>query len=119
MPAIEVVVALGHQAGDFELGGVGGAVVHRAVVPGIDMAAEHDEGSSSVAGQIGDQRRDLVQARYGWVIRRTVTLPSSMASARSFRRSTFVTATAGICGSRPAVSGIGVPQTGEMHISWM
>ena len=56
--APQLVPPLGQQPSDFELGGVGRAVVHDAQVPGIDVAAEENEAVLLAAGQIGGEGRN-------------------------------------------------------------
>ena len=63
--AIELVLVLCQQASDLEHGGVGGAVVHGAVVPGVDVAVEHDVGVFSGAGQVARECRDLAPGTIG------------------------------------------------------
>ena len=53
----------GHDAGDLHHGGVGAAVVHDAVVPGVVVAAEEDEGAVGVGSiQVGLEDGGLAPA---------------------------------------------------------
>ena len=56
---------LGHQPRRFQHGGVGAAIIHHAVIPGVVMAGEEHEGRILAAGtvELGDEERRLAPAR--------------------------------------------------------
>src|SRR5262245_53123596 len=55
-PAPQLAAPLGQQSRNLELRGVSRAVIHCAVVPGIDVPTEEDEPILLIAGQITGQR---------------------------------------------------------------
>ena len=56
-PPGQLVLSLCHQPGAFDHGGVGAAVVHCAVIPGIDVPGEENVLVALRAFQVRDQKR--------------------------------------------------------------
>ena len=116
-PAPQLVPMRAENAADLQHRRVRARVVHCAVMPRIDMATEQHESVFLGAGDLGGERRDRPPRGLDLGLEPHRHRAAPRASPSASRHPLCRPRRRRICGKYGAVSGVGVPQTGEIIIS--